>query len=68
MFIHKMVEKAETQVMIKEKMKIKRKMLKIKEMEESKKNDAKVQDAIEDQSEDEELKYPDECKVLDIMN
>lgn len=59
-FIREIADKAQQQVLLKKKLKLKRRAMK----EESK---SRVAPEGEDSSEEEDMSYPEECRVLDIM-
>ena len=64
MFITKLVEKAQAQLLLKEKLKIKRQ----KYLEETKGKDAaELETGVDSDEEDANFTYPEECRVLDIM-
>lgn len=61
MFVKEMVSKAQAQMALKKKLRLK----KLKYLEETKGADAEKNDS--DSEREEELTYPEECRVLDIM-
>jgi hypothetical protein len=66
MFVREMISKADAQIALKRKLRLRKK----KYMEETKgvsPTDQEMQDSDEENKEEETLTYPEECRVLDIM-